>query len=68
MENFIGKFIHIEDSHLMGFDRKVPHVLVEMEMENGLPKDLEVVWEGGTFMQKLDYWRVPFQFHRCRGT
>ena len=37
-------------------------------MENGLPKELEVVWEGGSFVQKLDYWRVSFQCHCCRGT
>ena len=55
----IGKFIHIEDSHLIVSDRKAPPVLVEMETKNELPEELEVVWEGGSSMKKLYYCHVP---------
>ena len=48
--NSIGKLILIEDEHLMGFERKELHVLVEINFEERLPEELEVVWEGGTFM------------------
>ena len=39
----------------MGFDRKAPYFLVEKEKENEIPEELEVVWKGGSFVQKLDY-------------
>ena len=34
--NSIGKFILIEEEHLMGFERKAPQVLVEIDLEEGL--------------------------------
>ena len=48
--NSIGKFILIEDEHLTGFERKELHVLVEINFEERLPEELEVVWEGCTFL------------------
>ena len=36
--NSIGKFILIEEENLMGFEWKTPHVLVEIDMEEGVPK------------------------------
>ena len=65
MENSIEKFIHIEEEHLVGFECKAPQVLVEIDMENGFPKEIEVIWEAGYFLQKLDYWWVPFRCHKC---
>ena len=65
--NSTGNFIYIEDSHLLESDRIFPKVLVDMDMEYWLPKSLEVVWEGGTFTQNLDYSKVPFHFQQCRG-
>ena len=32
-----------------------------------VPEELEVVWEGGSLVQKLDFWRIPFCSKRCRG-
>ena len=34
--NSIGKFTLIEKEHFMGFERKSPHVLVEIDLEEGI--------------------------------
>ena len=37
----------------MGFERKYPHMLVEMDTTDGISKELEVVWEGCSFFAEL---------------
>lgn len=64
--NSIGRFILIEDEVLLSSDRRAPRTLVEMDTGDGLPGDLEVQWDGGSFVQRLDYWKVPFRCHLCR--
>ena len=53
--NALGKFILMEDGQLLGFERVSPRVLVEMAVDEGFPAELEVVWEGGLFVQRWDY-------------
>jgi hypothetical protein len=43
-------------------------VLVELEVEEGLPAKLDIHWEGGIHVQRLDFMKVPFCYHRCRKT
>ena len=62
----ISSFMLIEDDKLLGFDRSAPRVMVDMDLSNGLPDELEVQWEGGTFVQRLDYWKVAFRCHYCQ--
>ena len=40
---------------------------MEMDTVARVPEELEVVWEGGSLVQKLDFWRIPFCSKRCRG-
>ena len=63
--NSIDTFLLIEDEQLLGFERSSPRVLVDMDLSHGLPNDLEVIWEGGSFIQHLDYWRIAFRCHHC---
>lgn len=53
--NTIGIFILIEDEQLMGFERNALRTLVDIDLGDGLPEELDVVWEVGTFIQPLDY-------------
>ena len=50
----IGRFILIEEDFLIAIDRCLPRMLVEVDISKVLPVDLEFVWEGGSFLQKLD--------------
>ena len=63
--NSIDTFLLIEDEQLLGFERSSPRVLVDMDLSHGLSDDLEVIWEGGYFIQHLDYWRIAFRYHHC---
>ena len=42
-------FMLIEDDQILGFDRLAPRVLVDMDLLDGLPDELEVQWDGGSF-------------------
>ena len=55
MVNAIRKLIHIEEEQVIGFEWKSPQVLVEMDTVARVPEELEIVWEGDSFVQKLDY-------------
>ena len=48
--NSLGRFILMEDEQLLGFERVSSRVLVEMEVEEGLPAELEVFWEEISFI------------------
>ena len=50
MEKSIGKFINIEYEQLFGFEWKAPKVFVEMDTANGIPKELQFMWEGRSFL------------------
>ena len=49
--NSLDHFILMEDEQLLRFKRVSPRILVEMEMEDGPMKELEVFWEKGSFFQ-----------------
>lgn len=63
--NSIGRLIMIEDDLLYGSKRRTPQVLVEIDASKGLLSELEVIWDGGSFIQPLDYWKVLFRCHGC---
>lgn len=63
--NSVGWFILMEEEQLMGVERWSPRMLVDINSSDGLLGELEVVWEGGSFIQQLDYWNIPFHCHRC---
>jgi hypothetical protein len=66
--NSIGLFIQLEDRIFIDPDKRMPRVLVELEVEDGLPAELDIHWEGGIHVQRLDFFKVPFCYHRCRKT
>ena len=64
----LGTFILMEDEHLFGCECSMPHMLVDLDVSEGLPVDMEIIWEKGSIIQKLDYWRVAFCCHTCQET
>ena len=44
----------IEDRKLLDFEHSDSMVLVEMNMSDGIPTGLEVIWEDGNCIQLLD--------------
>lgn len=63
----IGRFILMEQEQLTGAEKRPPRMLVEIDSSEGLPGEIEIVWEGGSFIQQLDYWKIVFRCHKCRG-
>ena len=58
--NSLGRFILMEDEQLLGFERVSPMVLVEMEVDECFPAELEVIWDMNSFIHRLDYWSILF--------
>lgn len=66
--NAIGKFLHVDLKHLTGSDRRMGRILVEVDLNEGLPEQIEIAWRGTIFKQRLDYTGVPFRCLICKGT
>jgi hypothetical protein len=49
--NSIGLFIQLEDRIFIDPDKRMPRVLVELEVDDGLPTELDIRWEGGVHVQ-----------------
>ena len=43
-------------------------MLVDMDLSKGLPAKMEAIQDEGSFIQKLDYQKIAFRFHRCKQT
>lgn len=64
--NCIGRFLHVADEHLNGFDRRMGRVLVEVDISLGLIDVLNINWRGRKFSQIIDYWGIPFRCSNCK--
>ena len=47
--NIIGQFIMVEECTLTTHDRRMPKILVDMDITEGLLDFLDVQWEAGSF-------------------
>ena len=65
VDKAIGHFILIEEYFMLASVIRLPRMLVQVDILEGLPTELEVVWGGGLFVQRLDYWKIPFRCHNC---
>jgi hypothetical protein len=59
--NNLGNFIMVDKNILESKSRKVPKVLVEMDVHLGMSTTMEVEWRGFFHQQRLDYLRLPFR-------
>ena len=53
--NSIGTFILMEEERLLDFENSMSRVLVEMDLSKGFPYALEIIWDEGSFIHRLDY-------------
>jgi len=58
--NMLGKFIFLEESIIHSRDKRAAHILVEFDMEMGLPEVIDLQWKGRTIEQEVDYLFIPF--------
>ena len=52
----------------MGFERTTAQILVDMDLTEGFPVEMDIIWDEGIFVQKIDYWKVAFHCHCYRQT
>ena len=61
--NTIKKIMLMEEEQVSSFIHCTPRMFVEMEVLDVFLEDVEVQWEGSTFIQRLDYWHTLFRCH-----
>ena len=49
VSNTIVRFILVEEETFMASVKKMSRILVSMEVTDGFPKEVEVMWDGGIF-------------------
>jgi hypothetical protein len=63
--NSVGNFIFYDDQALRWSNKRLAWVLVEIDLDKGLPDEIEI-YIGDTYIcQAVDYWREPFCCHNC---
>jgi hypothetical protein len=61
--NSLGRFISVDPKSLVGPDKKMARILVELDLHEGLLETLDIDWRGHLTRQKLDYLRHSFQMY-----
>ena len=64
--NTIGRFVAVEDDFMHSYDKRMEMILVELDITDGLPVEIEILFLDRLFTQRLDYLRIPFHCSRCR--
>lgn len=60
--------MYVDSSLLSSLDRQMGKMLVELDLFEGLPTEIEIEWRGMVIQQKLDYMGVPFRCSVCKET
>jgi hypothetical protein len=68
IENSLGKFLHVDPKHLVGSDQRMGKILVEIDVNEGLPAEIDIDWRGYLIQQRLDYVGIPFRCFGCKET
>jgi hypothetical protein len=66
--NSLGHFIFVDSKTLTGPNKKLARILVEMDIHEGLSKNLDINLRGHISHQKLDYLCIPVKFSLCKQT
>lgn len=56
----LRKVVYIDEVSLENMDKRLAHVLVEVNVSKSLIPKLEAEWWGKTFIRKVDYWKNTF--------
>ena len=49
VENNIGHFILVEEETILAAQEFMSNIMVDNEVSEGLPTEIEVIWDGGSF-------------------
>lgn len=63
--NSLGKFVQLDLASLQSFDKICATIMIEVDVTNGLPAEIEIKWGHETRIQKVDYWKISFRCHHC---
>jgi hypothetical protein len=61
--NKLGSFVKLEPNWDSKKDRRWAWIMVEVDVREGLVGNIDLVYAGITWHQKVDYWRLPFRCH-----
>jgi hypothetical protein len=61
--NSVGKFIFFDSASLRWCNKWTTWVLVEFDMDKGLPASIEIVIGDRVLSQQVDYWKESFRCH-----
>jgi len=64
--NSLGRFISVDSKTIIGPNKKLTRILVEIDIHEGLSESLDIDWRGHITRQKLDYLAIPFRCTHCR--
>jgi hypothetical protein len=63
--NKLGSFVKLEPNWDSKKDRRWAWVMIEVDVREGLVGNIDLVYAGITWHQKVDYWRIPFWCYGC---
>ena len=63
--NLLGNFLEVDFSFNSTGLKRVAHILVSINIRNGLPGAMRIAWKDYSHLQTLDYENVPFCCHHC---
>lgn len=68
LANRLGTFVQSDKNSLFGTEKKVTRVMVELDLNKGLPTEIDIVWGKTSFRQCLEYHGLPFRCFKCQHT
>lgn len=54
--DFVASFVYFDERNLRWNNKRMAWVLVEVDLDLGLPEEIEIIIEKGLILQTLDYW------------
>jgi hypothetical protein len=54
--DFVGSFVYFDERDLRWNNKHMAWVLVEVDLDLGLPEEIEIITKKGLILQTLDYW------------
>ena len=64
----MGRFVVVDEDFHLSYDKRLAHVLVEMDVSHGLSAKVEILFKERLLVQRLDHLHVPFRCSRCHDT
>lgn len=63
--NALVKFVYVDEGFLDSKDKRMERVLVKMDINKGLFLEINISLGSRSFVQPLDYWKIPFRCLIC---